>query len=163
ASSDFFSGPLMLPFLELPLKEAIHAGQLVVQSVGQQFRLAFGGKVWPINRAGQEFLRAQQEQGKPLNQPTIIHDLIALQYYEPCSRQTRNHHSNYRRYFTVNDLIALNVQQRDVFDATHKQIARLVEDRVLTSVLVDHVDCLSDQAGYLRRLRRLVGESAFNV
>lgn len=163
ASSDFFSGPLMLPFLELPLKEAIHAGQLVVQSVGQQFRLAFGGKVWPINRAGQEFLRAQQEQGKPLNQPTIIHDLIALQYYEPCSWKDTNHRINYRRFFTVNDLIALNVQHRDVFDATHKLIARLVEDGVFTGVRVDHVDGLSDPAGYLLRLRRLVGESVFII
>lgn len=163
SSPTYFSGRLMLPFLDEPLEEAIQAGHLTVTTIKQQFGLAFGGKVWPINPAGQAFIRARLDKGEPLAETTIVRELVALQYYEPCRSAETHHHINYRRFFTVNDLIALNVQDSDVFDATHRLIAQLVKRGIFTGLRIDHIDGLTDPTGYLLRLRQLVGDNVFIV
>ncbi|MGV3762785.1 malto-oligosyltrehalose synthase [Parapedobacter sp.] len=163
ASPAYFSGRLMVPFLDAPLDEAIQAGQLTVHTVDQQFGLAFGGNVWPVNPAGQAVIRALLDKGEPLDQPAIIHDVVALQHYEPCSWKETCHRINYRRFFTVNNLIALNVRDDDVFEKTHRFIAQLVKSGVFTGLRIDHIDGLTDPTGYLLRLRRLVGKHVFIV
>ncbi|HWK58394.1 MAG TPA: malto-oligosyltrehalose synthase [Parapedobacter sp.] len=162
ASPNYFSGRLMLPFLDVPLEEAIHTGRVTLSSFNQQFGLAFAGKVWPINPAGQAFIR-RLNGDKLLDDPAIIRDLITLQYYEPCSWKETHHRINYRRFFTVNSLIALNVQDGSVFDAAHRLIAQLVKNGVFTGLRIDHIDGLVDPTGYLLRLRRLVGDHVLIV
>jgi (1->4)-alpha-D-glucan 1-alpha-D-glucosylmutase len=63
---------------------------------------------------------------------------------------------NYRRFFDVNDLVALRMDTDAVFDATHALILRLVKDRVIDGLRVDHVDGLRDPAWYLAKLRASV-------
>ena len=60
---------------------------------------------------------------------------------------------NYRRFFDVNDLVALRMETDEVFDATHALILRLVRDGVLDGLRVDHVDGLRDPGWYLATLR----------
>ncbi|MEV0260058.1 malto-oligosyltrehalose synthase [Streptomyces sp. NPDC050617] len=60
---------------------------------------------------------------------------------------------NYRRFFTVSDLIAVRVEDPEVFDATHAKVVELLRGGVLDGLRVDHPDGLADPAGYLRRLR----------
>ncbi|GAA4154764.1 malto-oligosyltrehalose synthase [Gryllotalpicola daejeonensis] len=59
---------------------------------------------------------------------------------------------NYRRFFAVNDLAALRVEDRRVFDATHGEIVRWVEDGLVDGLRVDHPDGLRDPGQYLERL-----------
>src|SRR6185503_6678253 len=63
---------------------------------------------------------------------------------------------NYRRFFDVNDLVALRMETEEVFDATHALVLRLVRDGVLDGLRVDHVDGLRDPAWYLGTLRARV-------
>jgi (1->4)-alpha-D-glucan 1-alpha-D-glucosylmutase len=63
---------------------------------------------------------------------------------------------NYRRFFDVNELAALRVEDPAVFDETHALVLRLVEEGVIDGLRVDHVDGLRDPLGYLRRLRQEV-------
>jgi (1->4)-alpha-D-glucan 1-alpha-D-glucosylmutase len=58
-----------------------------------------------------------------------------------------------RRFFDVDDLVAVRQEDPDVFAATHTKILELVRDGVLDGLRVDHPDGLADPAGYLRRLR----------
>lgn len=160
ASPSYFSGRLMLPFLDAPLEDAIRTGRITVSANKEGFGLAFGGQVWPINAEGQAFI---QTQTRPLDDPVFLRDLIALQYYEPCNWKETNHRINYRRFFTVNSLIALNVHDEEVFGTTHRQIAQLVKEGIFTGLRIDHVDGLADPTAYLYRLRQLVGERVFIV
>ncbi|KOG87563.1 hypothetical protein ADK38_24740, partial [Streptomyces varsoviensis] len=72
---------------------------------------------------------------------------------------------NYRRFFTISDLIAVRVEDPGVFAATHAKVVELVRDGVVDGVRVDHPDGLADPAGYgladpagyLRRLREATG------
>ncbi|MBW1990150.1 MAG: malto-oligosyltrehalose synthase [Deltaproteobacteria bacterium] len=59
---------------------------------------------------------------------------------------------NYRRFFHINGLICLRVQDPAVFDAVHRKALELVEKDLVSGLRVDHVDGLADPAGYLARL-----------
>ena len=59
----------------------------------------------------------------------------------------------YRRFFDIDDLAAVRVERREVFDLLHGKVLELVRDGVLDGVRVDHPDGLADPAGYLRRLQ----------
>jgi (1->4)-alpha-D-glucan 1-alpha-D-glucosylmutase len=63
---------------------------------------------------------------------------------------------NYRRFFDVNDLVALRMETAEVFDATHGLVLQLVKDGTLDGLRVDHVDGLRDPAWYLATLRTQV-------
>jgi (1->4)-alpha-D-glucan 1-alpha-D-glucosylmutase len=58
----------------------------------------------------------------------------------------------YRRFFDIDDLAALRVEDDEVFRATHAKVLELLRDGVVDGLRVDHPDGLADPAGYLRRL-----------
>jgi (1->4)-alpha-D-glucan 1-alpha-D-glucosylmutase len=60
---------------------------------------------------------------------------------------------HYRRFFDVDDLAGVRVEDPEVFALTHGKVLELLGDGVLDGLRVDHPDGLADPAGYLRRLR----------
>jgi (1->4)-alpha-D-glucan 1-alpha-D-glucosylmutase len=59
----------------------------------------------------------------------------------------------YRRFFDVNTLAGLRVEDARVFERSHRLILDWLRDRTLDGVRIDHVDGLRDPEEYLRRLR----------
>jgi (1->4)-alpha-D-glucan 1-alpha-D-glucosylmutase len=59
----------------------------------------------------------------------------------------------YRRFFDIDDLAGVRVEDPDVFELVHGKVLELVRDGVVEGLRVDHPDGLVDPAGYLRRLR----------
>jgi (1->4)-alpha-D-glucan 1-alpha-D-glucosylmutase len=59
----------------------------------------------------------------------------------------------YRRFFDIDDLAAVRVEDPEVFDLAHAKVLELVRDGVVDGLRVDHPDGLADPAGYLARLR----------
>jgi (1->4)-alpha-D-glucan 1-alpha-D-glucosylmutase len=59
----------------------------------------------------------------------------------------------HRRFFDIDELAGVRVEDPEVFEVTHAKIVELVRDGVVDGVRVDHVDGLADPAGYLARLR----------
>src|SRR5690606_21645589 len=64
--------------------------------------------------------------------------------------------TTYRRFFDITELVALRVEDDDVFAATHALVRQLATDGVITGLRVDHIDGLYDPASYLARLREFV-------
>jgi (1->4)-alpha-D-glucan 1-alpha-D-glucosylmutase len=60
---------------------------------------------------------------------------------------------NYRRFFSVNDLIGLRVEDPRVFEASHSLLFSLIREGKVSGVRIDHVDGLYDPLGYLQRLQ----------
>ena len=60
---------------------------------------------------------------------------------------------NYRRFFTINEIIALRSDLEEVFDHTHAFILDLAARGDVTGLRIDHIDGLKDPAAYLRKLR----------
>ncbi|MDO9406862.1 malto-oligosyltrehalose synthase [Patulibacter sp.] len=59
----------------------------------------------------------------------------------------------YRRFFDIDDLAGVRVEDPEVFALTHDKVLELVRDGVVDGLRIDHPDGLADPAGYLRRLR----------
>jgi (1->4)-alpha-D-glucan 1-alpha-D-glucosylmutase len=59
----------------------------------------------------------------------------------------------YRRFFDIDDLAGVRVEDPGVFNLTHGKVLELVREGVVFGLRVDHPDGLADPAGYLRRLR----------
>ncbi|QDQ14343.1 malto-oligosyltrehalose synthase [Streptomyces spectabilis] len=64
---------------------------------------------------------------------------------------------NYRRFFTISDLIAVRVEDPEVFDATHATLLGLLGEGVVDGLRVDHPDGLADPGAYLQRLHEATG------
>jgi (1->4)-alpha-D-glucan 1-alpha-D-glucosylmutase len=60
---------------------------------------------------------------------------------------------NYRRFFSVNDLIGLRVEHPCVFEASHSLLFNLIREGKVSGVRIDHIDGLYDPLGYLQRLQ----------
>jgi (1->4)-alpha-D-glucan 1-alpha-D-glucosylmutase len=59
---------------------------------------------------------------------------------------------HYRRFFDIDDLAGVRVEDPEVFELTHAKVLSLVADGVVDGLRIDHPDGLADPAGYLRRL-----------
>ena len=82
-----------------------------------------------------------------------VHEVLERQHYRLAHWRTAQHTLNYRRFFDVNTLIGVRVEDDDVFDVVHRRALQWVADGVVQGVRVDHPDGVRDPAGYLRRLR----------
>jgi (1->4)-alpha-D-glucan 1-alpha-D-glucosylmutase len=60
---------------------------------------------------------------------------------------------NYRRFFSINELIGIRVEDPRVFEATHVLLFKLVSEGKVAGVRVDHIDGLYDPLEYLLRLK----------
>ncbi|HEY2722675.1 MAG TPA: malto-oligosyltrehalose synthase, partial [Chitinophagaceae bacterium] len=89
--------------------------------------------------------------------------IIDCQYYYLCHWQEADKRINYRRFFTVNGLICLNIQDPHVFDQYHLLIKSLTKEGFFTGLRVDHIDGLYDPADYLQRLKEIADPHPFIV
>ena len=85
--------------------------------------------------------------------------LLAQQYYRLAFWRVGVEEVNYRRFFAVNDLISLRVEDKEVFDRVHELPFRLLASGVITGLRVDHIDGLYHPQQYLERLREAAPEA----
>jgi len=86
----------------------------------------------------------------------VLAGLLAAQPYRLAFWRVSGEEINYRRFFDVNELAALRMERREVFDATHALLGRLWQRGCIDGVRVDHADGLYRPAQYFRRLRELL-------
>ncbi len=86
-------------------------------------------------------------------------DVHARQHYELVSWRTADAGLNYRRFFAVNSLAAIRVEDREWFDRSHDEIGRWFTEGLVDGLRVDHPDGLRDPEGYLRDLAELTGDA----
>ena len=84
---------------------------------------------------------------------TQLDSLISLQTYRPAFWRTSTEEVNYRRFFGLNDLIALREEDPKVFESVHALIFRLIAENKISGLRVDHIDGLRDPLEYLQRLQ----------
>ena len=90
------------------------------------------------------------------DQPTsfdLLDDLLSNQCYRLSDWRVASDEINYRRFFDINDLAALNIEREEVFEATHRLVFEMIAAGDLDGLRIDHPDGLFDPAGYFRRLQ----------
>ncbi|MEX2431197.1 MAG: malto-oligosyltrehalose synthase [Dehalococcoidia bacterium] len=148
-------GKLILPVLGKPLPEALASGEVGVEADGDTHVVTYFDKRWPLSAAS-ERLAAQIIDGGGHLEELLHQQAYRLAYW-------RDEPPNYRRFFDINDLVSLRVEDAAVFDAAHALALRLVREGSVAGLRVDHVDGLHDPAAYLRRLREAVGPNTYLV
>ena len=87
----------------------------------------------------------------------LLDRLLSEQVFRLAFWKVGTEEINYRRFFSINNLICLRAENQDVFDVVHELIMRLVKEQKITGLRVDHIDGLWDPAKYLERLNYKVG------
>jgi (1->4)-alpha-D-glucan 1-alpha-D-glucosylmutase len=92
--------------------------------------------------------------------PTLaLHHLLERQHYKLGHWRLASSDINYRRFFDVNALAGLRVEDPGTFEAVHSLVRRLIAEGKLQGLRLDHIDGLRDPAQYFQRLRRLIRDA----
>jgi malto-oligosyltrehalose synthase/4-alpha-glucanotransferase len=97
------------------------------------------------------------------NNKELLLQIANEQNYQLCHWQETDHQINFRRFFTINGLICLNIQDENVFNHYHQLVLQLLKEGVFNGIRVDHIDGLYDPTQYLDRLRELAGDETYLV
>lgn len=156
-------GKLWLPVLAQPLAEVLQQRQLqLCPGEGAAPLLCLGGQTWPLDpRSLPTDAGAWPDWMDTCNHdPLQLDEVVQRQAYRLAWWRTGPDRVNYRRFFDINDLAAVRVEQEDAFAAMHALPVRLVAQGWVDGLRVDHVDGLADPAAYLQRLRGQLDEAA---
>jgi (1->4)-alpha-D-glucan 1-alpha-D-glucosylmutase len=92
-------------------------------------------------------------------QISALHHLLERQHYKLGHWRLASSDINYRRFFDVNTLAGLRVEDAATFEAMHSLVRKLIAEDRLQGLRLDHIDGLRDPAQYFQRLRRLIRDA----
>jgi (1->4)-alpha-D-glucan 1-alpha-D-glucosylmutase len=82
-----------------------------------------------------------------------LDDLLGAQAYRLAHWRVAAEEINYRRFFDINELAAIRMEDPDVLARVHAFVYELVRDGLIDGFRIDHVDGLFDPGDYLERLQ----------
>lgn len=97
------------------------------------------------------------------NDKDLLNRILDVQHYRLEFWKITERLINYRRFFTVNSLICLRMEDDDVFSEYHQFIHKLYKDGIIQGVRIDHIDGLNDPSAYLQKLRKLMGRDCYII
>ena len=134
----------------VPLDPSVRTEQ--IRLVKETFRNVYCG-----NGPLKQFIDARLHliTGEPGNAVSfvLLDRILTRQIFRLCYWKVACDEINYRRFFTINGLIALRQEEEAVFDHTHALLTDLMENSIVSGIRIDHIDGLADPTGYLNRLR----------
>ena len=89
--------------------------------------------------------------------------VLDLQNYLLTHWQKTESEINYRRFFTINGLICLRMEDPEVFDTYHTFIKELCDEGLIHGLRIDHIDGLFDPTTYVARLREMMGDKFYII
>jgi (1->4)-alpha-D-glucan 1-alpha-D-glucosylmutase len=117
-------------------------------------------RLWDLAKTSKELSDFVEENLRELNgipndpaSVSSLQRLLAEQNYKLAYWQNLNESINYRRFFTIADLVGVRVEDPVVFEATHGSLFRLISKGPFTGLRVDHIDGLRDPLAYLIKLQ----------
>jgi len=138
---DLTSGKVIVPKLGAPLADVVAQGALAIVAGADGPEVRYGPLRFPM-AVGTESL--------PLG------DALAAQHYE--LSWWRAPERNVRRFFTIDDLVAVRVEVPEVAFSVDTIPRRLADHDAFAGVRIDHVDGLADPAAYLQQLASVIGD-----
>lgn len=174
-SSGFYKGKIMVPFLGAPLSKVLENGEIKLEYRDEKFVLNYYDAIYPVNSASYALIfngeNVDEAEGDSIHarvdhinaDPELLQNIVDQQFYELCDWRETDSRINFRRFFTVNGLICLNIQDEAVFDKYHEYIATLCKEGIFQGLRIDHIDGLFDPGTYVDRLRQLTSPDTYIV
>lgn len=120
-------------------------------------------ELYTKNNTIKEFIdeNVRQFNGEPGKPETVnlLDNLLSQQNFRLAFWKMATEELNYRRFFTINGLISVRIEDSEVFEKTHKLIMEMVQKGAFTGLRIDHIDGLYDPASYLMNLRKLASNT----
>jgi (1->4)-alpha-D-glucan 1-alpha-D-glucosylmutase len=86
-----------------------------------------------------------------------LHRILEAQPYRLAHWRMAASDINYRRFFDINGLAGLRVEEPEIFARAHETVFRLVREGRVDGLRIDHIDGLADPKAYVEALQREVG------
>lgn len=140
-----WSAPLLTPVLGQHLGDVLDAGEITLDRDGGDIgepALRYYDHVYPV---------------RPGTVDLPLEELLDRQHYRLAYWRVADEELNYRRFFDVDTLAGLRVEDPGVFAETHALLIALVNEGGLDGLRIDHPDGLADPRTYLQRLARATG------
>jgi len=165
---------LLLPILGDQYGRVLDRGELRLEFTDGQLVLTYYDNRLPINASDIPELQGLAEMapeaagrivaqfnGSPGDPHSFdrLHELLEAQAYRLAYWRSAAHEINYRRFFDVNTLAGLRVEDPQVFEAIHRLLATMLGEGRVSGVRVDHPDGLFDPAKYFDMLQDLAAEA----
>jgi (1->4)-alpha-D-glucan 1-alpha-D-glucosylmutase len=151
-------GKVALPILSRPYGQALAAGEITVRCdkngpalvryFDHSLPLAAASDPTLAQPPYRDFDPASAEGRERLSK------LLDSQHYRLMWWRSANDEINWRRFFDINELAAIRVEDDEVFEAVHGMILRLYADGLIDGLRIDHVDGLARPGAYCRKLRQ---------
>lgn len=84
----------------------------------------------------------------------LLDELLSKQVWRLSHWRVATEEINYRRFFDINNMAAIRMEDPEVFEATHQLTLQLVSEGKVTGLRVDHPDGLYDPSEYFKRLQQ---------
>jgi len=152
---DAQGGRILLPILSRPLQQCIEEVRLsrLAELPGHGDSGAGGGDDgWPGTDLPVVHYQGHVLPVRPGTERLPMPELLAAQCYRLDSWRAAATELNWRRFFDINSLIAIRVEEPDVFAATHGLLLGLVAEGLIDGLRIDHPDGLADPRDYLSQL-----------
>jgi (1->4)-alpha-D-glucan 1-alpha-D-glucosylmutase len=152
-------GKVAIPVLGDPYGEVLASGALGLawDKDLDKLAVAYGPHRFPIRPEDwAEIAQGGDSASADLSRwrdPATLHVLLERQNFRLTWWRTAGDLINWRRFFDVNELAGLRVEDEAVFDQVHAVTLGLYGEGLIDGVRIDHVDGLADPAAYLQRLR----------
>ncbi|WP_045046990.1 malto-oligosyltrehalose synthase [Rouxiella chamberiensis] len=155
-----WSRPLTLPFLGDTFEAALEAGEIAVEAHPETGKPAFAyfENYYPLVA---ESWQGREDEVLNAHDKADIAELHQRQPWRLMSWREAPRDLSYRRFFEITGLAGVRVEDKTVFEDTHRLILELVHAGAVDGLRVDHVDGLADPKGYLEQLRREAGEDCY--
>jgi (1->4)-alpha-D-glucan 1-alpha-D-glucosylmutase len=146
-------GRLLLPILGTPYGAALEDGDITIRAGDSGLVVVVPGHELPTRLGASGLDPGALSVG-------AVHELLERQVYRLAYWRTASDEINYRRFFDIDGLAGLRMEEPAVFDAAHVLVGELIQAGIVTSVRVDHPDGLARPGEYFGRLDRLAAALA---
>ena len=136
---------LLMPVLGRRIGEVVADGEITLDSSGDppgEPVLRYFDHVFPV---------------RPGTEDLPLPELLDRQFYRLAHWRVGDEELNYRRFFDIDTLAAVRVEDEQVFAETHSVLVALVAEGRIQGLRIDHPDGLADPRGYVMRLFAATG------
>ena len=166
---------VLLPVLGDHYGAVLHRGELRLVFESGEYLLAYFDHRFPVSAESETAFRLKHLSdterttlltdlnGRPGDPGSFdkLHQFLELQHYHLAFWRVGPHKINYRRFFDVTELVSVRVEDKEVFDDSHKLLFDLIRANKITGLRIDHPDGLRDPKTYFERLQTFASSKQY--
>jgi (1->4)-alpha-D-glucan 1-alpha-D-glucosylmutase len=126
-----------MPVLGRRIGEVVADGEITLERDGAEPVLRYFDHEFPV---------------RPGTEDLPMAELLDRQFYRLAHWRVGDEELNYRRFFDIDTLVGVRVEDEQVFAETHAVLLALVAENRVHGLRIDHPDGLADPRGYVQRL-----------